>query len=215
MKNGLINLIRSITTAFIVLFAINVQAQDIPAGEYTIDPYHTSVLFRVSHLGFSMYTARFTRANATLHFNPDDLAQSTLQADVDTTSLETDFPFPEEVDFDKVLQGPDWLSTEKFPSMTFQTTKISLVGDNTMRAEGTLTMRGVTKPFTLEAKYNGGYAGHPLDKNARIGFSARGTLKRSDFDMTIGLPDPGTTFGVGDAVEIIIETEFSGPPWQQ
>jgi len=215
MKNGLINLIRSITTTFIVLFAINVQAQDIPAGEYTIDPYHTSVLFRVSHLGFSMYTARFTRANATLHFNPDDLAQSTLQADVDATSLETDFPCPEEVDFDNVLQGPDWLSTEKFPSMTFQTTKISLVGDNTMRAEGTLTMRGVTKPFTLEATYNGGYAGHPLDKNARIGFSARGTLKRSDFDMTIGLPDPGTTFGVGDAVEIIIETEFSGPPWQQ
>jgi polyisoprenoid-binding protein YceI len=53
-----------------------------------------------------------------------------------------------------------------------------------------------------------------MDPNARIGFSAQGTLQRSDFGMTYGIPEPGTKMGVSDRVEIIIETEFSGPPLQ-
>ena len=72
--------------------------------------------------------------------------------------------------------------------------------------------RGVTRPVPLEATYNGGYAGHAMDPHARIGFSAHGTLKRSDFGMTYGIPAPGTTMGVGDEVTILLEVEFSGPP---
>jgi len=64
----------------------------------------------------------------------------------------------------------------------------------------------------LDAKYNGGYAGHPYDPNARIGFSAQGSFKRSDFGVSYGIPEAGTTFGVGDEVDVILETEFSGPP---
>ena len=66
--------------------------------------------------------------------------------------------------------------------------------------------------MVLDATYNGGYEGHPKDPNARIGFSARGALKRSDFGMTYGITAPGTTMGVGDEVGIIIEAEFNGPP---
>jgi polyisoprenoid-binding protein YceI len=64
----------------------------------------------------------------------------------------------------------------------------------------------------LEATFNGGYAGHPMDPHARIGFSAHGTFKRSEFGIGYGVPAPGTTMGVSDAVEVTIETEFSGPP---
>ena len=96
--------------------------------------------------------------------------------------------------------------------MTFRSSKVEVTGSNTMKISGDLTLRGVTRPMVLDATYNGGYAGHPLDPNARIGFSAHGTLKRSDFGMTVGIPAPGTTMGVGDEVEVIIETEFSGPP---
>jgi polyisoprenoid-binding protein YceI len=64
----------------------------------------------------------------------------------------------------------------------------------------------------LDVTYNGGYAGHPMDPHARIGFSAKGTFKRSDFGIAFGVPAPGTTMGVGDDVQIAIEAEFTGPP---
>jgi polyisoprenoid-binding protein YceI len=83
-----------------------------------------------------------------------------------------------------------------------------------MRITGDLTLHGVTKPVVLEATFNGGYAGHPMDPHARIGFSARGTFNRSDFGMVYGIPAPGTTMGVSDAVNVTIEAEFSGPPFE-
>jgi polyisoprenoid-binding protein YceI len=65
--------------------------------------------------------------------------------------------------------------------------------------------------MVLNAKFNGGYRGHPMDPHARIGFSATGVLKRSEFGITYGIPAPGTTMGVSDEVNVIVETEFSGP----
>jgi polyisoprenoid-binding protein YceI len=65
----------------------------------------------------------------------------------------------------------------------------------------------------LTGTFNGGYAGMPkMDPQARVGFSAHGSLKRSDFGMTFGLPAPGTTMGLGDLIDISIEAEFTGPP---
>ncbi len=69
----------------------------------------------------------------------------------------------------------------------------------------------MTKPVVLDATFNGGYAGHLMDPHARIGFSAHGVFKRSDFGVKYGVPAPGTTMGVSDEVEVNIETEFSGP----
>lgn len=186
---------------------------DVPAGAYTIDPMHTSVLFKLSHLGFSNYTARFKKSSAQLQFDPVSLAASRVEVTVDTNSLETDFPDPATVDFNAELRGEQWLNGAKFPQITFRSTSVEPTGPRTMRINGDLTIRGVTHPMTLDAKLNGGYAGHPLDKHARIGFSAHGTLKRSDYGISYGIPEPGTTFGVGDEVTVIIETEFSGPPW--
>jgi polyisoprenoid-binding protein YceI len=188
------------------------SAAPVPAGTYTLDKAHGSLIFRVNHLGFSHYTARFKRFDATLQFDPDHLARSSVTATVDATSLETDYPNPKELDFNAQLQGEQWLDTAKFPQMTFRSKTIEVTGPNEFRINGELTLRGITRPMTLEAKYNGGYAGHPLDPHARIGFSAHGTLKRSEFGMTYGIPAPGTTMGVGDEVEIIIEAEFTGPP---
>jgi polyisoprenoid-binding protein YceI len=190
-------------------------AAAVPAGAYTLDPAHASLLFRVNHLGFSMYTARFKRFQATLRFDPANLTTSRLDVTVDAASLETDFPDPLKVDFNAQLRGPEWLNVEKHPKMTFRSTRVALTGKpgkRTFQTEGELTLLGVTKPVTLDAEYNGGYAGHPMDPNARVGFSARGHFKRSDFGLAIGIPAPGTTMGVGDDVEVIIEAEFTGPP---
>lgn len=187
-------------------------APDVPAGAYRLDRSHATLIFRVSHLGFSMYTARFTRFDAELSFDPQAPATSAVTATIDATSIETDFPDPKTLDFNAQLQGADWLDAGAHPQMTFKSTKVVLTGDRSARITGDLTLRGVTHPVVLDATFNGGYRGHPMDPHARIGFSAHGTLNRSDFGMTYGIPAPGTTLGVGDAVDIIIEAEFSGPP---
>ena len=184
----------------------------VPAGAYTLDKAHASLIFRVNHIGFSNYTRRFKRFDAALQFDPANMARSSVTVSVDATSLETDYPSPKELDFNALLQNEQWLDTAKFPQMTFRSSKVEVTAPSTLKISGDLTLRGVTRPMVLDATYNGGYEGHPLDPHARIGFSAHGTLKRSDFGMTVGIPAPGTTMGVGDEVEVIIEAEFSGPP---
>lgn len=210
--------------ASLLVFAFAIQGQadsepsdstpatNVPAGAYKLDLSHASLIFKVDHLGFSNYTARFKRMDADLQFDPENLAASKLTATVDVRSLETDFPDPAKLDFNAMLQGEQWLDAAKYPTITFRSTSIELTGANTMRVTGDLTMHGVTRPMTLDVTYNGGYAGHPMDPHARIGFSAHGKLKRSEFGISYGIPAPGTKMGVGDEVTVILETEFTGPP---
>jgi polyisoprenoid-binding protein YceI len=185
---------------------------DVPAGSYTLDKSHASLIFRVDHLGFSNYTARFKRFDAQLKFDPAKLAASSVTVTVDPRSLETDFPDLAKLDFNAELYGPNWLDAAKYPEITFRSTAVDVTGPNTMRIAGDFSMHGVTRPLTLAATFNGGYAGHPMDPNARIGFSARGQLKRSEFGVAYGIPAPGTKMGVSDEVDVAIEVEFNGPP---
>ena len=181
----------------------------VPAGTYTLDKPHASFVFRLDHLGFSHFTARFTRFDAELKFDPANPVTSSVKVSVDPRSIDSDNA---PAGFMDQLRGDMWLDVAKYPQITFRSTKVEKVGAHGLRITGELTLHGVTKPVTLNATYNGGYAGHPMDPHARIGFSAQGTFKRSDFGIAYGIPAPGTTMGVGDAVNLVIETEFSGPP---
>jgi polyisoprenoid-binding protein YceI len=172
------------------------------------DKPHASLLFRVSHVGFSQYTGRFKRFDARLSFDPARPETSRVEVTIDPTSLDVESP-PD--GFLDQLRGPQWLDTVRFPSMTFRSKRVQRTGTQTLRIEGELTLRGVTQPVTLEATYNGGYASHPYEPRARIGFSARGSFQRSLFGISYGIPAPGSSMGVGDAVEVIVEAEFSGP----
>jgi polyisoprenoid-binding protein YceI len=185
---------------------------DAPAGTYKMDRDHTSVNFRLSHIGFSRYTARFTKMDGTLVFDPANPTAQSVTATIDATSLQTNYTDSAKLDFDSMLEK-DFLDTKNHPTITFKSTKIDVTGPKTARVTGDLTLRGVTKPVVLETTWNGGYKPNAMDPNgARIGFSAHGTFKRSDFGMTAGLPAPGTTMGVGDDVEVMIETEFTMKP---
>ncbi|MBL8535826.1 MAG: polyisoprenoid-binding protein [Hyphomonadaceae bacterium] len=184
-------------------------ASDAPAGAYRLDRSHADLTFRVNHIGFSMYTGRFTDFDATLQFDPANPSAMRLEASVDVASLT--LPAPPE-GFVAEMLGPHWFDAAQFPTMTFRSTAVEPTGANTARVTGDLTLHGVTKPVTLDVTFNGGYAGHPMDPNGRIGFSARGSLRRSEFGIAYGVPPEGSTMGVGDAVEIVIETEFTGPP---
>ena len=184
-------------------------AAPIPKGAYEIDKVHTSLVFRVSHLGFSTYTGRFTSIDAKLDFDPARLAASRVNVTIDPRSIQADNAPSGFLDS---LAGKDWLDAGKFPAMSFRSTSVEVNGKDSLRVHGDLTLHGVTKPIVLDARYNGGYAGHPMEPRARIGFSARGSFKRSDFGVSYGIPAPGTTMGVSDEVEVILETEFTGPP---
>lgn len=184
---------------------------DAPAGTYVLDKTHASLVFRVNHLGMSNYTARFTKIDAELHFNPDDPDSSTVVATIDPRSIRTDYP-EAKPDFDAELAGKTWLDADNFPQMTFKSTGVDITGPTTARISGDLDLHGVTRPVSFDATFNGGYAGQPMDPaGARIGFSARGTLNRSDFGITYGIPAEGSSMGVGDLVEFQIEAEFIKP----
>lgn len=184
---------------------------DPPAGTYHLDPGHTRVMFSVSHLGFSDYTAFFRTAEATLTFDPAKPESMVLDARIDPASVETLYPDPA-LDFNAVIAGESFLDAKAFPDLTFKSTRVRQTGPREATVTGDLTMHGVTKEVSLRVRYNGGYAGHPLDPGgARIGFSAEGALFRSDFGMGFGIPAPGTTIGVGDLVTIRIETELLNP----
>jgi polyisoprenoid-binding protein YceI len=181
----------------------------VPAGAYNVDKLHTSLIFRVSHLGFSTYTGRFTRLEANLQFDPANLAASRVDVTIDPRSIEADNA---PSGFLQTLAGKDWLDADRFPEMTFRSKSVEVTGANTFRLHGELTLHGVTRPIVLDARYNGGYASHPYEPNARIGFSAQGRFARSDFGVSLGIPAAGTTMGVGDEVSVTLESEFSGPP---
>lgn len=182
----------------------------LPAGEYRLDKSHASVTFTVSHLGFSTYTAGFDDIDATLNFDPASPAASRLSAVIRPASL--DLPAPPEGFLNDML-GETWFNAAAFPEITFQSTSVIQTGPETADVAGDLTLRGITKPVTLAVVFNGGWEGIPPDPFARAGFSATGTLKRSDFGMAFGIPEPGSEMGVSDEVAFAIETEFTGPAW--
>lgn len=181
-----------------------------PAGEYKLDKSHASLIVRASHMGFSTYTTRFSRFDAELTFDPKNLSASKVTTTIDASSFEMDAAPQMCLD---IMKGPQMLDTAKFPQIVFKSEQITSTGPKSMNIAGTLTLHGVTRPIVLKGTYNGGYAGMAdMDPQARIGFSAHGSFKRSDFGISFGVPAPGTTVGVGDMVDFAIEAEFSGPP---
>jgi polyisoprenoid-binding protein YceI len=181
-----------------------------PAGKYTLEKSHASLLIRVNRLGLSHYTGRFKNFDATVVFDPNNLPASSVTAVIDASSLEFDNALP---GFSELLLGNEWLYAANYPRMVFRSTKVEMSGVNQMLITGELLMMGITQKATLNATFNGGYVGHKLDPQARIGFSAQGFVNRSEFNITLGLPKPGSNRGMGDQVEIIIEAEFTGAPF--
>ncbi len=181
-----------------------------PSGEYALDPNHSTVTVRAQHFGLANYTLRFNKVSGTLNFNAENPAQSTIQASVDVTSLDT--PYTGDRDFDAELQNSSWLDSASFATATFTSTSVEQTGPNTARVTGDLTLRGQTHPVTLEATYDGSHSPHPMGfQMSSIGFSARGTFQRSQFGVNELQPSAGGNDGVSDAVELIIEAEFTRP----
>lgn len=178
---------------------------DVPAGTYVLDKTHASLTWKVSHLGLSKYTARFIAFDAKLEFDPNAVEAAKLTAEIDPTSIRTDYPFADKKNFDNILATEStWFNAPKFPKITFTSTKVERTGEKTGKVTGDLSLLGVSKPVTLDVTFNGGMKEQPFAKKPALGFSAKGTIKRSDWGMGYLVPN------VGDEVELLLEVEFLG-----
>ncbi|MBK3733781.1 polyisoprenoid-binding protein [Azospirillum brasilense] len=180
--------------ALSALVALPLTAQAAPVA-YKLDPAHTAVVFIVDHLGFAKAMGRFNTVAGELSFDKDAADKSSLSVTIDTTSVDTNH-----AKRDEHLKSPDFFNAKEFPKMTFKSTKIEKTGDKTGKLHGDLTLLGVTKPVVLDVSFNKDGVS-PASKMDTVGFSARGTIKRSDFGMKYGVPN------IGDDIQIIIESE--------
>lgn len=165
------------------------------AGTYQLDPSHTDVLVQWTHFGFSQPSAQFGISEGTLTWDADDVSKSSVQVSIPVTAIDT---FVDKLD--EHLKSGDFFDAGKFPNATFKSTSVAAAGTNKLTVTGDLTIKDITKPVTLDVTLNG--AGeHPMLKKQAIGFSATGTIKRSDFGVGAYAPN------VSDDVQLRITTE--------
>ena len=169
------------------------------AETYHLEKTHVDLLFSIDHAGFTEKHGSFRELDATLNYDAQKPENSQISVTVSMDSVDTGFPAR-----DTDLKSAKFLDVAKYPEMRFVSTKVTVDADQSLRIDGQLTLHGVTKPVTLHAKLNKA-APNPFDKRPTLGFSATGSLKRSDFGISTYLPM------IGDVVTLTIDAEFNRP----
>ncbi|HEY5857546.1 MAG TPA: YceI family protein [Aldersonia sp.] len=167
------------------------------AGTWAIDAAHSTIGFTVRHLMVSKVRGRFTGFAGKLVVNEDGTAVA--EAEIDVNSITTD-----NEQRDGHLKSADFFHAEDFPKATFKSTGARVVnGDFTV--DGELTLRGVTRPVSLEVEFLGTNPG--MGHGPVAGFEAKTVINRKDFGLTLDMPLEGGGTVVGDKVTISLEIE--------
>ena len=171
------------------------------ADTWQIDPAHTNVEFSVRHMMISNVKGQFQKTSGTIATSGTDPASAKIDATIDATSINT------RVDKrDAHLKSPAFLDVDKFPTITFKSTKVEADGTGKWKVTGDLTLHGVTKPVVLEVEGTGKPITDPMG-NTRAGASATTTINRKDFGLTWNQPLETGGVMVGDEVAISIDVE--------
>ena len=153
---------------------------------------------RVKHAGWSNAQGMFHTIAGDIAFDKTDVTKSSVKVEIDATSIDTNF-----ADRNKDLNSPDFLNTAEFPKITFESTKVEKTGENVGKITGNLTIIGVTKPVTLDAKWSTVEMPFPwAPKVMRTGFSATGIVLPADFGMA-----KVAEYGLGPDMKLTIEIE--------
>lgn len=163
------------------------------AAEYAVDPVHTAVTFKVSHLGLSWTYGRFNEVSGTFSFDKGTPATATFALTVKADSLDTG-----NARRDGHLKGPDFFNVKQFPLMTFKSTSVKAVKGG-YEVTGDFTLHGKTKAITFTLQ--GGKEASFPPGTKRTGFSTELVLKRSDYGMDKLLP------AIGDEVHVAVSFE--------
>jgi polyisoprenoid-binding protein YceI len=171
------------------------------ATQWRIDPNHTNVEFTVKHMMFTTVHGRFTEVDGTVHYDEADSARSTLEVSIKAASIDTRSP-----DRDTHLRSQDFFDVDKYPTITFRSTRIQSTGGKGLRIAGDLTIHGVTRPVTLEATEEG--RGKDPWGGDRAGFSATTTIDRHDFGLKWNQALEHGGWLVGQEVKISLDVQL-------
>ena len=180
------------------------EAGAVTQSRWQFDPYHTQVEFAAKHLGMMTVRGTFLDLTATGYIDPNHPETSSVDITIQTASIRTHNP-----QRDNDLRSSNFLEIDKYPTITFKSTKIEPAGQDRYTMTGDLTIKGTTQPVTLAvAKYgefNDPNMGH------RIAYSAEGKINRKDFGMTFNMMLDGRWI-VSEEIQIMIEGEFVEQP---
>ena len=169
-------------------------------GTWKLDPFHTQVEFSAKHLGIMTVRGHFAEVTASGDIHPEQPERSTVEATINTASIRT---HNEQRDND--LRSSNFLEVERYPTITFKSTGIEPAGADRYTLTGDLTIKGNTRPVTLNVvkygEFNDPNMGH------RIGYAAEGSINRKDFGMRFDMMLDGR-FIVSNEVQINIEGEL-------
>lgn len=171
------------------------DAAKVTGGTYKADPFHTQVMYNYQHLGFTTNMGLLSGANGTLTLDPKAPNNAKLSIDVPVNTIHTTI-----AKLDEELVGPMFFDAAKFPNAHFESTSVSAKGE-TATISGNLTIHGVTKPATINAKFEAAGA-NPMSKKDTISFSGTATVNRADFGLGMAVPM------VADKVDLKITAAF-------
>lgn len=169
---------------------------EIKPGNYSLDKQHTSVSFKVNHMGLSTFVGRFNDFDASLQYDAEDIKNSRLQAVIEMASVDVN-----NEKFERSLRGKFWFNTETFPQATFTTQSAVKINQNKIKFTGILSFLGVEKPIDLMVTFNGA-GNNLLSGKYTLGFAADTTFKRSEFGLDQYIP------AVGDEISLEVHAEF-------
>jgi polyisoprenoid-binding protein YceI len=168
----------------------------LPTGTWNVDPMHSRVGFHVRHIGISKVRGEFREYEGQLVIAEDGTATATGK--VNTASIDTS-----QADRDGHLKAPDFFDVENYPEITFTSTSITAIDDETYEIVGDLTLHGVTKSITLKAEA-GGSESDPQG-NERVGLEVTGDLSRGDFGMKFNMALGSGNVAVSDKVKLELD----------
>lgn len=175
------------------------------ANEYSIDGSHSSVGFSVKHMMVSTVRGEFGKVEGKVTLDDKNPQNSKFEATIDATTINTREPKR-----DEHLRSADFFDVEKFPTLSFKSTKVQRAGKNKFKVTGDLTMHGVTKPVTLDVEsptteYKDGWG------NLKRGATATAKVKRSDFGLTWNKALEAGGVMVSDEVQIQLDIALARP----
>jgi polyisoprenoid-binding protein YceI len=189
---------RSKTGQLVVEFCPN-HHED-PMTTYQVDTAHSEVTFQVRHMMFAKVRGQFRNFTADVQYDEAAPQNSSFRVQVETASIDT-----REAKRDEHLKSPDFFESERYPHMVFQSKRIEAAGQGAYKVTGDLTIKDVTREVTLDVEASGG--GKDPWGNARLGFSARGSINRLDWGLKWNQALEAGGVLVGEKVDITLEIE--------
>ncbi len=169
--------------------------------KWALDPTHSEIQFKVKHLLISTVTGHFKQFNATIETVGEDLSTAKVHLTADLSSISTN-----NEQRDAHLRSTDFFDAETHPQLTFEGTSLEQVDEENYKAHGTLTIRGNSKPITLNVEL-GGKTVDPWG-NTRLGFEVSGKINRMDYGVSFGMPSETGAALLGEEVKIQANAEF-------